>query len=323
MSRQCEIVQDLLPLYVDDICSEASRNMVSEHISGCAECAAVLRRLKNTEIEEELGTEKTEVIAKHNKVFRRKSALVGLIIGAALTIPVLIVFIVTLAGGSSIRSLFIVFMAILLAASLVVVPLVVPRNKLLWTLGAGTICLLALLAVAIIGSGNRGFLIAASAILFGLTVIFAPIVVNHRAVKPYLGKNKALIVMGAYTVMFVLMMVCIGISVNDPDFWRMGIGLPVFFLALAWIMFLIIRYLKVNGFIKAGLCCIIVGALLFALNNILVLLTGYTVPWPQFNPLVWNAFTIDGNVKWLALCAGGLIGIIFIIIGLIKGGKKK
>ena len=34
MNRQCEIVQDLLPLYVDDICSPASREMIAERQTG-------------------------------------------------------------------------------------------------------------------------------------------------------------------------------------------------------------------------------------------------------------------------------------------------
>lgn len=35
---QCEVIQDLLPLYIDNICSEESRHMVSEHLESCDEC---------------------------------------------------------------------------------------------------------------------------------------------------------------------------------------------------------------------------------------------------------------------------------------------
>lgn len=34
----CEIVRDLLPGYVDGLCAEVSREAVSEHLAGCAEC---------------------------------------------------------------------------------------------------------------------------------------------------------------------------------------------------------------------------------------------------------------------------------------------
>ena len=35
MDKQCEIVQDLLPLYVDSACSESSAAMVKEHMETC------------------------------------------------------------------------------------------------------------------------------------------------------------------------------------------------------------------------------------------------------------------------------------------------
>ena len=36
MSKQCDIVRDILPLYVDGACSEASAEMVKEHLNACA-----------------------------------------------------------------------------------------------------------------------------------------------------------------------------------------------------------------------------------------------------------------------------------------------
>ena len=40
MSKQCDIVRDILPLYVDGACSEASAEMVKEHLNACADCNA-------------------------------------------------------------------------------------------------------------------------------------------------------------------------------------------------------------------------------------------------------------------------------------------
>lgn len=34
----CNIVKDLIPLYIDECCSEESANLVKEHIDSCAEC---------------------------------------------------------------------------------------------------------------------------------------------------------------------------------------------------------------------------------------------------------------------------------------------
>ena len=34
----CNIVKDLLPSYVDKICTEDSRRLIEEHIGGCEQC---------------------------------------------------------------------------------------------------------------------------------------------------------------------------------------------------------------------------------------------------------------------------------------------
>ena len=43
----CDIIQDLIPSYVDGICSEASKNCVEEHIETCAECREMVVLCKN------------------------------------------------------------------------------------------------------------------------------------------------------------------------------------------------------------------------------------------------------------------------------------
>ncbi len=35
---ECEIVQDLLPLYHDGVCTEKSRRFVEEHLKTCSTC---------------------------------------------------------------------------------------------------------------------------------------------------------------------------------------------------------------------------------------------------------------------------------------------
>lgn len=39
---KCEIIRDLMPLYLDDCCSEGSRKLVEEHIEKCASCKKLL-----------------------------------------------------------------------------------------------------------------------------------------------------------------------------------------------------------------------------------------------------------------------------------------
>lgn len=38
----CDVIKDLIPLYEEDLCSQASRELVEEHVETCADCRALL-----------------------------------------------------------------------------------------------------------------------------------------------------------------------------------------------------------------------------------------------------------------------------------------
>lgn len=46
MSNECNIVKDLLPLYVENMVSEETERYINEHLEGCPECKEELRALK-------------------------------------------------------------------------------------------------------------------------------------------------------------------------------------------------------------------------------------------------------------------------------------
>lgn len=77
----CEIVNDLLPLYVDGDCSASSRLLVEEHIKTCKECKALLDAMR-TSLELEIPGAKKEVPVEralkklHRKVWQRAIAIV-------------------------------------------------------------------------------------------------------------------------------------------------------------------------------------------------------------------------------------------------------
>lgn len=43
----CNIANDLIPLYIDDVLSEDSKVLLQEHMESCEECKAVAEKLKN------------------------------------------------------------------------------------------------------------------------------------------------------------------------------------------------------------------------------------------------------------------------------------
>lgn len=75
MSKQCEIIQDLLPLYVDDACSQSSTEMIKEHLKTCQPCSEIYQQMNSHTNEIILKKEKDGVIARHSRKIKNKRAL--------------------------------------------------------------------------------------------------------------------------------------------------------------------------------------------------------------------------------------------------------
>lgn len=88
MNKQCEIVQDLLPLYVDGACSETSAEMIKEHLESCPGCNKIYQQLCSHASEDILQKEKDGVIARHSRKIKRKRILT-IITSVVLTLVVI------------------------------------------------------------------------------------------------------------------------------------------------------------------------------------------------------------------------------------------
>lgn len=75
MSKLCEVIQDLLPLYVDGACSESSVEMIKEHLESCPKCREIYQQLHSHTSEEILQKEKDGVISRHNRKLRKRKIL--------------------------------------------------------------------------------------------------------------------------------------------------------------------------------------------------------------------------------------------------------
>ena len=210
MKMDCNVIQDLLPLYADDACSEESREIVQEHLQECESCSRMLEKMKNEEIETDLKAERVGVIAYGEKRFRRRTATVGSTVSGVFMIPILAFLVINLISGTAMGWFFIVLASLAVAASLIIVPLTVPEDKAFWTFCAFTVSLVALLAVTCLVTRGDWFWVASSSVLFGLGVIFLPFVVRAKPVQKWLeGTKKAVVVLVADAVLFLNMMNCI------------------------------------------------------------------------------------------------------------------
>ncbi len=97
----CDVVRDLLPLYVDDVCSEKSKEEIEEHLNECEECKEIALAMRADismiNMEENLNeAENLKRISRQWKHDRQKYTLVGMTV--AITILV-ILFIASLFIG--------------------------------------------------------------------------------------------------------------------------------------------------------------------------------------------------------------------------------
>jgi hypothetical protein len=241
-----------------------------------------------------------------------------------MAIPILVCLIINLATGHALDWFFIVLTSILTLASVTVVPLVMEQRKGLWTLGTFTGSLTLLLLTCCIYSRGDWFFVAVIPVLFGLSVLFAPFVARALPLKGFAAQNKGLLVMMIDTVLLFAIVAVSGLYGGyGGDFWRTAIldtTCPVLF---PWALFLIIRYLKQNGLVKAGLCTVFGGVFISMFENAMKLINGFpmTETLTKANLFVWQDDTVDANVKLIILITGLIVGGILLILGLIR--KKK
>ena len=239
MNKECEVIRDLLPLYADEVCSATSAELVEEHLQDCPDCSAMLERLRSHEIESDLREEKEQVIQYQAKRFRRRSTTVGSSVAGVFMIPVLVCLVVNLTTGHALDWFYVVLAGLAVAASLIIVPLMAPENKLFWTFCAFTASLLLLLAVCCFYSGGNWFFLAASAVLFGLSVVFLPFLLRAKPVKALIGDySRWVIVLSVDTILFANMM-------NMTSLWSKSIFKTLLILVLCiaggWLLFTAIK----------------------------------------------------------------------------------
>ena len=152
MNISCDVIKDLLPLYHDGVCNDASRKLVEDHLAQCPECRAILDKIRDNTLDNRIAAERGDVVGHHTKAVKRKSLITGISIASVLAIPVLVSMIVNLATGRALDWFFIVLVSLMVLASVTVVPLIFEKNRALWTLGSFTGSLLLLLLTAAIYS---------------------------------------------------------------------------------------------------------------------------------------------------------------------------
>lgn len=81
MQLNCNIAEDLLPLYLENMCSDDSKTALEEHLQECPACREKLARMKSDEIIPQMKKQKSKVpIADYTKKVKRHRIQVGVFV---------------------------------------------------------------------------------------------------------------------------------------------------------------------------------------------------------------------------------------------------
>lgn len=230
-----------------------------------------------------------------------------------------ICFICNIATEHTLSWFFIVLTAEMVGASLTLLPVLTNKKRGFYTLGGFTLSFILLLLMCNIYTNGDWFFVAAVSVVFGMTVLFLPIIVNHIWLPKILANQKTLLCFTVDTVLLVFLLFVCGL--NERNGWFLNTALPItgFCMTLPWAMMLIIRYAKVNWSFKTASCLATAGVYYYYIDGVLNMILGtdfYKFGF-QYNLLNWSAQNIDGNIN--AIFFFTLIGmaVLFAIAGII------
>ncbi len=148
----------------------------------------------------------------------------------------------------------VLFTSLMLTFSIINVPVFMKENRALWTLGASTVSLMLLYATGCVYSHGDWFVMAALGTLLGEAIVFLPFVLRSGVFEKYAGNCKGLICMAADSLLAFACLIYGTLKYGNAGDFKDGMIAMAAGLAWCWAVFLIIRYLRANGFFKTALC---------------------------------------------------------------------
>lgn len=90
MSLDCKVIEDLLPLYLENICSEQSKKLVEEHLAECESCRRLIESTQSVQIPH-IAPQKPAADNVVKKSFRKiRMRWLASVIGILMIVPILL-----------------------------------------------------------------------------------------------------------------------------------------------------------------------------------------------------------------------------------------
>lgn len=137
MKIDCEVIMDLLPLYVENIASQKSREIVEEHIAECKNCREIMNSMEKNEPE---LVHSAEPIKRLKKALRRHTIVTAIAIVLVVLVSDLILILGLNTEPGNEMGFVILFLYLILPATSFVCSLVAgtQKSKIKW--GVPFIC---------------------------------------------------------------------------------------------------------------------------------------------------------------------------------------
>lgn len=324
--NECDVVQDLLPLYYDNACTSASKKMVEQHLMTCEKCKKTYEALRNTTIDTVMKDEAEGILERHAKKERNMAYKAGIMIALILMVPVVITFIVSMSSGGGLGVFAVLTASMLLVASLSVVPLLSTQRRMTKSILASVIALLLIFFFVDRMNGGGEFVLWTISTIFGLSIVFFPLVIRNITLPPILSDKKALITLTWDTLWLFLTIFEVCNHSGDIEGMRTGYTVSLILMTGVWLIFLVARYLPVNVWIKAGIILIISCIWMAFTNDVYAYFAEHkkqlTILSTNFSDWSTN-ICVNANVYTLILIFGGIVGGGLLVYGIINMKRKR
>lgn len=324
--NECDVVQDLLPLYYDNACTSASKKMVEQHLMTCEKCKKTYEALRNTTIDTVMKDEAEGILERHAKKERNMAYKAGIMIALILMVPVVITFIVSMSSGGGLGVFAVLTASMLLVASLSVVPLLSTQRRMTKSILASVIALLLIFFFVDRMNGGGEFVLWTIPTIFGLSIVFFPLVIRNITLPPILSDKKALITLTWDTLWLFLTIFEVCNHSGDIEGMRTGYTVSLILMTGVWFIFLVARYLPVNVWIKAGIILIISCIWMAFTNDVYAYFAEHkkqlTILSTNFSDWSTN-ICVNANVYTLILIFGGIVGGGLLVYGIINMKRKR
>lgn len=324
--NECDVVQDLLPLYYDNACTSASKKIVEQHLMTCEKCKKTYEALRNTTIDTVIKNEAEGILERHAKKERNMAYKAGIMIALILMVPVVVTFIVSMSSGGGLGVFAVLTASMLLVASLSVVPLFSTQRRMTKSILASVIALLLIFFFVDRMNGGGEFVLWTIPTIFGLSIVFFPLVIRNITLPPILSDKKALITLTWDTLWLFLTIFEVCNHSGDIEGMRTGYTVSLILMTGVWLVFLVARYLPVNVWIKAGMILIISCIWMAFTNDVYAYFAEHkkqlTILSTNFSDWSTN-ICVNANVYTLILIFGGIVGGGLLVYGIINMKRKR